>query len=252
MRTEQIARIIDPEAWDDWTDQQIAYCAKHGLRDGITPRRNNALTQAAAIEDMLSASPLAYSREGEGSSRSQPSRKLVMDGDHITNFRDDLHPLPEWSAEIRAGFLQASVAKSAAGDASHLTASETPCKSDVALNEEGEVYTAAQLMTLLKSRDDFLVSKGLFGEYADSLPAKGITTVETPCKSAWRQIESAPLKGPFLAINKRGDIRKCWRHHPSSRTDEILTWGTNGKFKSVGWLPCDVLPGIPPQETSDD
>jgi len=38
-----------------------------------------------------------------------------------------------------------------------------------AVNDDGTVYTAAQLMALLESRDTYLVSKGLFGEYANSL-----------------------------------------------------------------------------------
>lgn len=51
-------------------------------------------------------------------------------------------------------------------------AARRPEVPDVALDVEGEPYTAAQLKDLLVSRDDFLVSRGLFGEYADSLPAK--------------------------------------------------------------------------------
>ena len=51
-----------------------------------------------------------------------------------------------------------------------ITAARRPEASDAALDAEGEPYTAAQLKDLLASRDDFLVSRGLFSEYADSLP----------------------------------------------------------------------------------
>jgi len=49
--------------------------------------------------------------------------------------------------------------------------SALPVASGTAVNEEGTVYTAAQLLALLESRDNYLVSKGLFSEYADSLTA---------------------------------------------------------------------------------
>lgn len=56
----------------------------------------------------------------------------------------------------------------------------------------------------------------------------------------WRSMETAPKNGPdFLAKNAKGDIRRCWRAAPSSRTDEIRTF-TQQKFAAVGWIPLPV------------
>lgn len=54
--------------------------------------------------------------------------------------------------------------------------------------------------------------------------------------SPWRTIYSAPLGRDFLAKNAKGDIRRCWRHKPSSRTDDILTFTRNGKFHAIAWM----------------
>lgn len=66
----------------------------------------------------------------------------------------------------------------------------------------------------------------------------------------WRPIESAPFDGPFLAIDAGWDIRKCWRFKPSSRTDEILTWKRNSKFKATGWMPLPPSPTEKQQDSS--
>lgn len=58
----------------------------------------------------------------------------------------------------------------------------------------------------------------------------------------WQPIETAPLKGCFLAINAKWDLRKCWRHKPSARTDMILTWARNGKFPATHWMPLPEPP----------
>lgn len=63
----------------------------------------------------------------------------------------------------------------------------------------------------------------------------------------WQPIETAPFRGCFLAIDAKGDLRKCWRHKPSSRTDEILTWRRNGQFKALHWMP---EPPPPPNHTT--
>lgn len=58
-----------------------------------------------------------------------------------------------------------------------------------------------------------------------------------PCPhSQWKPIDTAPFGRDFLAKNARGDMRRCWRYRPSSRTDKILSFATNGKFSAVAWM----------------
>lgn len=43
---------------------------------------------------------------------------------------------------------------------------------DHIVGEEGHIYTAAQLQTLLNERDDFIVAKGLWAEFVASITSK--------------------------------------------------------------------------------
>ena len=61
----------------------------------------------------------------------------------------------------------------------------------------------------------------------------------------WRGIESAPTHRPFWARKSNGEIALCWRHNPSSRTDEVVTWRGNQGFKAVEWRYPDPLPPAP-------
>lgn len=58
----------------------------------------------------------------------------------------------------------------------------------------------------------------------------------------WWPIETAPKDGYFLARNAKGDVRRCWRHNPSSRTDEILSTPRNGKFAATHWMKVPPPP----------
>ncbi|CAN7605997.1 hypothetical protein [Bosea sp. LjRoot237] len=54
----------------------------------------------------------------------------------------------------------------------------------------------------------------------------------------WHDIASAPFAPwgtKFYAVDKDGEVRICWRHKPSSHTDDILTIKRSSKFKAVGW-----------------
>lgn len=63
--------------------------------------------------------------------------------------------------------------------------------------------------------------------------------------SDWRPIETAPLEGAFLAIRGDWEVRRCWRHKPSSRTDEILTWKGNERWNATHWAPLDPPEPLP-------
>lgn len=60
----------------------------------------------------------------------------------------------------------------------------------------------------------------------------------------WRPIETAPLGATFLAIDRKCNVRTCWRHKPSSRTDEILTSTRNGAFAATHWMPLPKPPAL--------
>jgi hypothetical protein len=61
----------------------------------------------------------------------------------------------------------------------------------------------------------------------------------------WRPIESAPKDRPFWARKSNNEIALCWRHNPSSRTDEVVTWTGNQGFRAVEWRFPDPLPPDP-------
>jgi hypothetical protein len=61
----------------------------------------------------------------------------------------------------------------------------------------------------------------------------------------WRPIESAPRDRPFWARKPNNEIALCWRHNPSSRTDEVVTWKRNQGFRAVEWRYPDPLPPAP-------
>lgn len=64
-------------------------------------------------------------------------------------------------------------------------------------------------------------------------------------EQGWREIETAPKDRPFWARQSNGEIALCWRHAPSSRTDEIVTWKGNRPFRAVDWRLPDPLPAPP-------
>lgn len=78
-----------------------------------------------------------------------------------------------------------------------------------------------------------------------SAPALHGADLSAERSAAWRPIASAPRNLPFLAVDARGELRLCWRHNPSSRTDEIVTLLKNGKFKATHWKWPPSLPGAP-------
>lgn len=68
-----------------------------------------------------------------------------------------------------------------------------------------------------------------------------ITQGEGIERRAWRDIATAPpMAGAFEAIDAGWEIRRCWRHNPSSNTDEILTYKGNRPFKATHWRPLDL------------
>lgn len=64
----------------------------------------------------------------------------------------------------------------------------------------------------------------------------------------WMVIESAPRDRPFWARKTSNEIALCWRHNPSSRTDEVVTWTGNQGFRAVEWRYPDPLPPAPQAE----
>jgi hypothetical protein len=68
-----------------------------------------------------------------------------------------------------------------------------------------------------------------------------------PCQG-WQPIETAPRDAAFLAIDREWDVQRCWRHNPSSRTDEILTWRRNSRFRATHWRPLDPPPSAEPSD----
>ena len=63
--------------------------------------------------------------------------------------------------------------------------------------------------------------------------------------SPWRPIADAPRDGIFWAVSRDYEIRRCWRHNPSARTDEILGWVGKRKFPAVAWMPIIPMYSIP-------
>jgi hypothetical protein len=64
-------------------------------------------------------------------------------------------------------------------------------------------------------------------------------------EQGWQGIETAPNNRPFWARKSNNEIALCWRHNPSSRTDEVVTWKGNQGFKAVEWRAPDPLPPLP-------
>ena len=64
-------------------------------------------------------------------------------------------------------------------------------------------------------------------------------------EQGWKGIETAPNNRPFWARKSNNEIALCWRHNPSSRTDEVMTWKGNQGFKAVEWRAPDPLPSSP-------
>ncbi|MEH0194597.1 hypothetical protein V7S57_02560 [Caulobacter sp. CCNWLY153] len=75
------------------------------------------------------------------------------------------------------------------------------------------------------------------------------TVPSPPAPSAWsHDMTAAPKNGPdFLAKNAKGDVRRCWRAAPSSRTDEIRTFNQQ-KFAAVAWMPLDAVEQATPAQ----
>lgn len=103
-----------------------------------------------------------------------------------------------------------------------------------ATNEEGVVYTAEQLMALLRSRDEFLASRGLFSEYADTLPNKAATPAERAA-----HLPASPEEG--------------WKLVPVEPTREMITAGDQVTYTQERFKVSDcyraMLQAAPPTPT---
>ena len=104
------------------------------------------------------------------------------------------------------------------------------------------------------SRDEARKRLASCADYPESRRSDGVllTTVRVDDLRAllspeqgWREIESAPKDRPFWARQSNGEIALCWRHAPSSRTDEVVTWKGNRPFRAVDWRLPDPLPAPP-------
>lgn len=84
------------------------------------------------------------------------------------------------------------------------------------------------------------IQRKALAEILDTLARRA--PVAPPAPLAWNEdMTAAPKNGPdFLAKNAKGDIRRCWRPAPSSRTDEIRTFSQQ-KFAAVAWMPLEAL-----------
>lgn len=143
--------------------------------------------------------------------------------------------------------------------------------------DDGYGDDPVQLRRLLASRDNFLVSRGIFADYADTLPQKGVATSPTstvePRGTAWRDMESVPTDGTkvilftagrcvvkaFLDENgAEGKDGPCdvWKaaeegQHPYCWTDG-LCWDRNADDEPsdppILWMPLPAAPDPTPPD----
>ncbi|MFA6043597.1 MAG: hypothetical protein WC718_01315 [Phycisphaerales bacterium] len=148
MRTEQIARIIADAINEALRTGAYKYEAGHFLPFVTAKAIEAALVGEGWSDETLEAMCRAHDDE-DAAMMGEPSLWAIRDrgdfdgsdaewetyrSDRLAAMRAAVSVLS--ASPIGGGGDSSSVAKSAAGDASHLTASETPCKSDDSLDAQ--------------------------------------------------------------------------------------------------------------------
>lgn len=198
---------------------------------------------------LINASPASGSIQALDDPKSKPPRTTLMTDDLIERLRIAAHSLRE------EGFPPAPLLLDGAATALR-TASERIVELEKALKRLLMTYldedqhggdaddADCSICAAIREGQDALRTL-ILGEEGNSSSVDSrapgyMARSDTPSDLDWRPIESAPRDGVFVAIDRDYEVRRCWRHNPSSRTDEILTWKTKTLFKATHWAPLVV------------
>lgn len=127
------------------------------------------------------------------------------------------------------------------------TASKTAAFVALSLSEWKQVKAALLQAARPKALPEGMREGSSVDESGGS-PAQEPAKSDGPHSDGWRDIASAPRNGtPFLATNGDDTTYVCFRHNPSSLTDEILTSPGRWQFRTAKrWMP---LPPPPAEHT---